>query len=207
MNYRLYESYGNHGYVGFHDVVRAARDQNNALDQNNCYNMNYYPGDFRLVGNLYTQTSFAGVNITTRYDGKLGSIWTNYGRNCVIGIFMPLMIFGDIPPILIDGIGFNTYVNQKRISAQSGAGCSNYWYKPERVREIQQYSFYAENWGWQQYLNYIANLPDGFTDQELWDSNSQFNLNTVTAMANIYINEELPTGIIDDTKTFTIEVI
>jgi len=207
MNYRLYESYGNHGYVGFHDVVRAARDQHYALEQDNCYNMNYYPGDFRLVGNLYTQTSFAGVNITTRYDGKLGSIWTNYGRNCVIGIFMPLMIFGDIPPILIDGIGFNTYVNQKRISAQSGAGCSNYWYKPERVREIQQYSFYAEDWGWQQYLNYLVNLPDGFTDQELWDSNSQFNLNTATAMANIYINEELPRGIIDDIKTFTIEVI
>jgi len=171
------------------DVAQIiSRDQSNAEKGSGCY---YRSGGYPCRS--ATGLSFIAVNVDSRYNGKLSSMWVNYGENAVVGVFLPTMPWGAIPSLLTSGNGFDPYVSAKRASASDPCSSASY-FNCERVQRIQKSAFYAESYGWQKYLEYLAGLPNNLSDAELYSRNTAFIADTVTQMANIYNNELLPSA-------------
>jgi len=193
INSRLYDEINGGGSISFLDMIqKVSRDQNNAEKGTGCYyRSNSYPC------RSPTRLTTCAVNVDPRYEGKLTTWWVNFGENAVVGVFLPIMPYASTPSIFTSGNGMAQYVLAKRNWCSANCSSTSY-YEAERVRHIQKYSFFAEKWGWSEYKKYLNELPDGLTDQEVWDSNTAFVQRVVDMMTDMYINENLHQTVTDE---------
>jgi hypothetical protein len=108
-----------------------------------------------------TQATMVAVSGDPRYDGKLNCMWGEYGNPPMVGLFVPSIAYAGRTPSVLDN--FWNYVWEKRSCAQDASG----YYIPARVREIQSYTFFAEDMTFWKYAELINTIPENLTNLEL----------------------------------------
>jgi hypothetical protein len=135
------------------------------------------------ISNTITQAAMVAVSGDPRYDGKLGCMWGEYGNPPMVGLFIPSMPYAGQPPPILNS--FWNYVWQKRTYAQDSYG----YYVPSKVREIQDYTFFAEDITFWKYDELIASITDGLPESELKARLQEYVNQTVQTATQLYIAE------------------
>jgi hypothetical protein len=142
---------------------------------------------FTLSGEICndaTQAAMVAVSGDARYEGRLNCMWGEYGNPCIVGLFVPSMVNAGTPPSILNT--FWNYVWEKRTYAYGTCGS---YYNATRLREIQTYTFFAEDYTFQKYDDLLTTVPDGLSDAELKIYLQNFVNDAVQVATNIYIQE------------------
>jgi hypothetical protein len=176
----LNEIYTKKGVISLKDVVQnVSRYVGHMELSNSCFSI------LGHVCNNATQAAMVAASGDLRYDGKLNCMWGEYGNPPIVGLFVPSMVHAGPPSSILDS--FWNYVWEKGDYAHGS--CSSYYYNATRVREIQTYTFFAEDYSFQEYDDLIASIPDGLSDMELRTYLRNFVDDAVQVATNIYIQE------------------
>ncbi len=148
--------------------------------------------DFRINGEICNDNSVAAMVALSgdpRYEGKLNSIWCEYGCVPMVGVFFPSMVAAGNPPSILNTIALST-----QVKLEYAEGSMDNYYNPFRVREIQEYAFAAEEHVASEYDDLMDLLPDDLPGNEIDRVISEFVDLTVRVTADMYINEtsEIP---------------
>jgi hypothetical protein len=148
--------------------------------------------DFRINGevcNDNTVAAMVALSGDSRYDGKLNTMWCEYGCVPIIGVFFPSMVAAGNPPSIL-----NTITSSTQVKLDYAEGSMDNYYNPSRVREIQEYSFAAEDYVASEYDELMDLIPDDLPENEIDRVLSEFVDITVRVTADMYINEtsEIP---------------
>lgn len=136
------------------------------------------------ICNDYTASAMVAVSGDSRYDGRLNVMWGEYGFVPIVGVFLPSLVYaGAQLPVLSEMIN-HTGVKQD-YACPSGEGI----YSPGHVREIQNYSFAAEDYTYEQYDRLVDLIPDGLSDTQLRNTLEDFVRLTVSVAVDMYVNE------------------
>jgi hypothetical protein len=135
------------------------------------------------ISNTGTQAAMVAVSGDQRYDGKLNCMWGEYGNPPMVGLFIPSIAYAGQPPSVLNS--FWNYVWQKRSYAQDPSG----YYIPSKVREIQSYTFFAEDITFWKYEELVTSIPDGLPEYELKARLQEYVNQTVQAATQLYIAE------------------
>jgi hypothetical protein len=135
------------------------------------------------ISNTITQAAMVAVSGDPRYDGKLNCMWGEYGNPPMVGLFTPSIAHAGQPPPILNS--FWNYVWEKRSYAQDSSG----YYVPSKVREIQSYTFFAEDVTFWKYEELLAAVPDGLPESELKTSLQVYVNQTVQTATQLYIAE------------------
>ena len=135
------------------------------------------------ISNTGTQAAMVAVSGDPRYDGKLNCMWGEYGNPPMVGLFVPSIPYAGQPPPILKS--FWNYVWQKRTYAQDSYG----YYVPSKVREIQGYTFFAEDITFWKYEELIASITDGLPESELKARLQEYVNQTVQTATQLYIAE------------------
>ena len=135
------------------------------------------------ISNTITQAAMVAVSGDPRYDGKLNCMWGEYGNPPMVGLFVPSIPYAGKPPSILNS--FWNYVWQKRTYTQDTYG----YYVPSKVREIQSYTFFAEDITFWKYDELMASIPDGLPESELKARLQEYVNQTVQTATQIYIAE------------------
>jgi hypothetical protein len=93
------------------------------------------------------------------------------------------MAYAGAPPPVLDS--FWTQVWQKRSQAQDTSG----YYVPAKVRQIQSYTFFAEDYTFSEYDKLMATLPTGLSSSQLKTELQEFINSSVQDATQTYIEE------------------
>lgn len=132
------------------------------------------------IPNDSTQASFVALSGINKYDGRLSCFWGEYGNNPIVGLYVPSIPFAGNPPL--ESQKLYTVVEAKKSYAMNGTGD----YLPERVREIQSYTFAVEDWTFEKYDALLSTIPDGLSDAELASKLKNYVSSAVEYSVNIY---------------------
>ncbi len=145
------------------------------------------PSEFGIGGEIcndYTASAMVAVSGDSRYDGRLNVMWGEYGLVPIVGVFLPSLVYaGEQLPVLSEMVN-HTGVKQD-YACPSGEGI----YSPAHVREIQNYSFAAEDYTYEQYDRLVDLIPDGLSDTQLRNTLDDFVRLTVSIAVDMYVNE------------------
>ena len=175
----LSEVYSEKGVISWEDVIQnASRYVHHKELGGSC---------FSISGEMcrdITQAAMVAVSGDARYDGKLNLMWGEYGNPSMVGLFVPSMVHvGETPAILSH---FWDEVWEKRSYAHGSCGS---YYDPVKVREIQSYTFFAEDYTFAKYDELMCTIPDGLSDEELKTYLQSYVEDSVQVATMIY-NEE-----------------
>ena len=135
------------------------------------------------VCNDYTASAMVAVSGDSRYYGRLNVMWGEYGLVPIVGVFLPSFVYaGAQLPVLGEMVN-HTGVKQD-YACPSGEGI----YSPAHVREIQNYSFAAEDYTYEQYDRLVDLIPDGLSDIQLRNTLDDFVRLTVSVAVDMYVN-------------------
>ncbi len=116
--------------------------------------------------NPNTVATMVAVSGDSRYDGKLNCMWTACGPNPIVGVFVPTMVCAESTPDSIAGLWATT--SQKYVSAQVQPNPTDpILLDPERVREVQDFAFFAENYTIAEYDRLMSSVPEGLSANQL----------------------------------------
>lgn len=152
----LGEIYSQEGSISWEDVAQKVSRYVHHKEQGT--------SSFSISGEMCreaTVSAMVAVSGDPRYDGKLNCMWGEYGNPPMVGLFVPSIAYAGQPPTILDS--FWDYVWQKRSYAQDASG----YYIPTRVREIQSYTFFAEDMTFWKYDELTNTIPENLTDLEL----------------------------------------
>lgn len=151
------EVYTQKGFISWEDVAQnVSRYVRNKEQGNSCFSIS---GEMCRTS---TQAVMVAVSGDSRYDGKLNVMWGEYGNPPMVGLFVPSMAHTGNPPTILND--FWNEVWAKRSYAHGSCGS---YYDPVRVREIQGYTFFAEDYTFARYGELMDTIPDGLSDEEL----------------------------------------
>ncbi len=147
--------------------------------------------------NPTTVATMVAVSGDERYDGMLNCMWTACGPNPLVGVFVPSMVCAEDVPESIEDLWSHTI--DKFVSARGLPPTSEGLLYPARVREVQKYAFFAENYTVDSYDHLMSSVPEGLSDNQIRNTISEF----IEAMCNyaseIFIEEttnvEIPASI------------
>ncbi|RDE11414.1 MAG: hypothetical protein C4K49_11935 [Candidatus Thorarchaeota archaeon] len=143
--------------------------------------------EFRIGGevcNDYTVSAMVAVSGDSRYDGRLNIMWCEYGPVPMTGVFLPSMAYGgSLPSILNDMVSYTQVKRNYACDIDTG------FYDSLRVRKIQNYSFAAEDYTFEQYDRLIDFIPEGLSDAQLNETLNDFIRLTVSVATDMYVNE------------------
>jgi hypothetical protein len=135
------------------------------------------------IGNTGTQAAMVAVSGDQRYDGKLNCMWGEYGNPPLVGLFVPSIAYGGQPPSILNS--FWNQVWQKRSFTQDIGG----YYVPEKVREVQSYTFFAEDYTFWKYDELASTIPEGLSNLQLKTRLQEYVNYSVQFATQIYIAE------------------
>jgi hypothetical protein len=159
---------------------------------------------FSIVGeacNENTVSAMVALSGDLRYDGKLNVMWGAYGYTPLVSVFVPSMAFaGDVPDSVSD---LWSHTADKYESAL----VDDEELEPSRVREIQQYAFFAEDYSIEEYYRLMSSAPTDLSESELQSTLSEFIARTDDYAAEVFIEEsfhiEVPEPVSFSTSTTT----
>jgi hypothetical protein len=170
--------YAEKGYISWEDVAQnVSRYVRNKEKGTSSFSIS---GE---VCNTNTQAAMVAISGDPRYDGKLNCMWGEYGNPPMVGLFVPSIPFAGQPPPILNS--FWNYVWQKRSYTQDQNG----YYIPSKVREVQDYTFFAEDYTFIKYDMLMASIPDNLSDAELKSILQEYVESSVEAAAQIYLAE------------------
>jgi hypothetical protein len=137
--------------------------------------------------NSRTVASMVAVSGDERYDGKLNCMWASCGPNPITGLFAPSMVLTGEPPDELASLW--SHIFQKYVGAQTTADPIVYL-DPYRVREVQSYAFFAENYTCNEYDHLMSTVPDNLTDNQLRMVLSEYIDRVSQYATEVYINED-----------------
>ena len=116
--------------------------------------------------NPNTVATMVAVSGDSRYDGKLNCMWTACGSNPIVGVFVPTMVCVESIPASIASLSGYTF--RKYISAQTQLYPADpILLNPERVREVQKFAFFAEDYTIAEYDRLMSSVPEGLSDYQI----------------------------------------
>jgi len=170
--------YAEKGYISWEDVAQnVSRYVRNKEKGTSSFSIS---GE---ISNTITQAAMVAVSGDPRYDGKLNCMWGEYGNPPMIGLFVPSIPHAGQPPPILNN--FWNYVWQKRTYAQDSYG----YYVPSKVREIQDSTFFAEDYTFLKYNVLTSTIPNNLSDSELKNRLQEYVNDSVEAATQIYIAE------------------
>lgn len=175
----LGEIYSQKGFISWEDVAQnVSRYVHHKELGSSC---------FSISGEMCrdtTQAAMVAVSGDSRYEGKLNCMWGEYGNPPMVGLFVPSIVHAGEPPTILNS--FWNYVWGKRSYAHGSCGAN---YDPVRVREIQSYTFFAEDYTFDRYDDLMAIIPGGLSDAELKIYLQDYVHDVVQVATNIYIEQ------------------
>ena len=116
--------------------------------------------------NPNTVATMVAVSGDSRYDGKLNCMWTACGSNPIVGVFVPTMVCVESIPASIASLSGYTF--RKYISAQTQLYPADpILLNPKRVREVQKFAFFAEDYTIAEYDRLMSSVPEGLSDYQI----------------------------------------
>lgn len=182
--------YAKNGIISWEDVMQgASRYVRNKELGSSCFSID---GE---ACNPNTVSAMVAVSGDARYDGKLNIMWGAYGYTPLVSVFVPSMAFaGAIPDSTND---LWSYTDDKYESAQVLSETISL--DPNRVREVQKYSFFAEEYTINEYEKLISSVPISLTDFQIQTTLTEFIARTDDYAAEVFIEEsfnvEVPTSV------------
>ena len=178
--------YVENGIISWEDVMQgASRYVRNKELGSACFSIDYE------VCNPNTVSAMVAVSGDARYDGKLNIMWGAYGYTPLVSVFVPSMAFAGVPPDSTSDIW--SYTADKYESAQVVSETVSL--DPNRVRQVQEYAFFAEEYTIGEYDRLMSSVPTGLSDFQI-----QTTLNEFIARIDDYSAE------VFGEESFTIEV-
>ncbi|MEM5794633.1 MAG: LamG-like jellyroll fold domain-containing protein [Candidatus Aenigmatarchaeota archaeon] len=200
----LDQIYNQKGYISWEDVIQEiSKDEfDREKTNNNCYSYS------DCISRGITRAAMVAVSGNSSYEGRLNIMWLTFGENPTIGLFLPLMpgvidSSSDIPSIFTSGNGLGALVEVKRNYARNG--CSSEQWNGTRVREIQSYSFYAENYTFKKYDELMKTIPSGLSYTQLKTLLKNYMNDSITVATNIYIAEKIPEDSLPNCSVLSID--
>jgi hypothetical protein len=125
------------------------------------------------------------VSGDSRYDGKLNCMWAACGLIPLTGVYVPSMAYaGEVPDSVAN---LHSYCRDKYRSAQAQPDPSELY--PPRVREIQSYAFFAEDFTIDEYDKLMSSVPEGLSDFQIESCLSEFIERMDDYAADVFIGE------------------
>lgn len=171
--------YSGEGSISWEDVAQNVSRYVRHKEQGN--------SSFSISGEMCrdsTQAAMVAVSGDSRYDGTLNCMWGEYGNPPMVGLFVPSFVRAGEPPLILRS--FWNEVWRKRSYAH---GSSSSDYDPVRVREIQKYTFFAEDYTFYKYDELLADFPEALSNDELKTCLQSYVDDSVHVATNIYIEE------------------
>lgn len=171
--------YSEKGYITWEDVAQNVSRYVRGKEQGS--------SDFTITGEMcndYTVSAMVAVSGDLRYDGRLNAMWCEYGQVPMIGVFLPSFVHSGEPPEIIDDMV--EFTHNKRNQAE---GSEDGTYQPDQVRGIQNYSFAAERYTFEQYDRLLDIVPDDLSNADLHEVLADFVDLTVSVAVDMYVNE------------------
>lgn len=134
--------------------------------------------------NDMTQAAMVAVSGDPRYDGKMNCMWGEYGNPPMVGLFVPSIAHSEEPPSILNH--FWDEVWKKRSYAHGSYGS---YYDPTKVREIQSYTFFAEDYTFARYDELMETVPDELSDDAMKTHLQEYVKDSVQVATMIYIEE------------------
>jgi len=190
--------YAEKGYISWEDVAQnVSRYVRNKEKGTSSFSIS---GE---VCNTITQAAMVAVSGDPRYDGKLNCMWGEYGNPPMVGLFVPSIPFAGQPPPILNS--FWNYVWQKRSYTQDQNG----YYVPSKVREVQSYTFFAEDITFWKYHELVSSIPDGLPESEFKTCLQEYINQSVQIATQLYIAEPqvLDHTVIIDGKNYEIKTV
>ncbi|KXH74839.1 MAG: hypothetical protein AM326_09495 [Candidatus Thorarchaeota archaeon SMTZ-45] len=123
--------------------------------------------------NPNTVATMVAVSGDERYDGILNCMWTACGSNPIVGVFVPSMVYAEFIPESIEDLWLHT--QEKYQSARARYSNSISWLLfPERVREVQKFAFFAEDFTVNAYEQLMTSVPEMLSDSQIKETISAF---------------------------------
>ncbi|MFW9962688.1 MAG: hypothetical protein ACFFCX_03960 [Candidatus Sifarchaeia archaeon] len=140
--------------------------------------------------NPNTVATMVAVSGDERYDGILNCMWTACGRSPIVGVFVPSMVCVESIPESIEDLWFHT--QEKYQSARARYADSISWLlNPERVREVQQFAFFAEDFTVNAYEQLMTSVPELLSDSQIKDTISAFIEGMGNYTSEIFVQENI----------------
>jgi hypothetical protein len=182
--------YAKNGVISWEDVMQNA--SRNVRDKELGSSSFSIDGE---VCNTGTVAAMVAVSGDARYDGKLNVMWGAYGLTSLVGVFVPSMVAAGETPDSVASLW--SYTSQKYTSAQVQE--SPVLLDPSRVREIQDYAFFAEEYTIGEYDRLMTSVPSGLSDYQIQTTLSEFIARTDDYAAEVFIEEsfsiEIPVSV------------
>jgi len=115
------------------------------------------------VCNTGTVAAMVAVSGDDRYDGQLNVMWGAYGPTPLVSVFTPSMVVAGKTPDSLANLW--PYTNQKYESAQLHN--DPILLDPYRVREIQKYAFFAEEYTINEYDRLMSSVHSGLSNDQI----------------------------------------
>jgi len=182
--------YAENGIISWEDVMQgASRYVRNKELGSSCFSID---GE---ACNPNTVSAMVAVSGDARYDGKLNIMWGAYGYTPLVSVFVPSIAFAGAVPDSTRNLW--SYTDEKYESAQVLSGTISL--DPNRVREVQKYSFFAEEYTINEYEKLMSSVPIGLTDSQIQTTLTEFIARTDDYAAEVFIKEsfnvEVPTSV------------
>ena len=137
--------------------------------------------------NPRTVASMVAVSGDERYGGVLNCMWTACGSNPIVGVYVPSMACAEFIPESIQNLW--THTSAKYRSARAESNPPEGLLYPERVREVQQYAFFAESFTVDAYEQLMSSVLEGLSEQEIRNTIHMFIEEMDDYASEIFIEE------------------
>jgi hypothetical protein len=179
----LDEVYEKNGYISWEDVMQNVSRY--------IHHKELGSTDFSIDGeacNPNTVATMVAVSGDSRYDGKLNCMWTACGSNPIVGVFVPTMVCAESTPASIASL--SSYTSIKYISAQAQPNPADpILLNPERVRAVQEFAFFAEDYTVSEYDRLMSSVPEELSDSQITLTISAFIEGLCDYATEIFIEE------------------
>ncbi|MGY5859507.1 MAG: carcinine hydrolase/isopenicillin-N N-acyltransferase family protein [Candidatus Thorarchaeota archaeon] len=192
----LDEVYAKNGVISWEDIMQnASRYVRNKELGSSSFSID---GE---VCNTATVAAMVAVSGDARYDGQLNIMWSAYGLTPLVGVFVPSMVVAGETPDSVASLC--SYTSQKYASAQ--VQNIPVLLDPSRVREIQTYAFFAEEYTMNEYDRLMSSVPTGLSDYQIQTTLREFIARNDDYAAQVFIEEsfsiEVPASVSFPTPT------
>ena len=157
--------YAKNGVISWEDIIQNASRY--------VRNKELGSSSFSIAGeacNTGTVAAMIAVSGDARYDGKLNVMWGAYGLTPLVGVFVPSMVAAGETPDSVASLW--SYTSKKYTSAQVQS--DPILLSPSRVREIQNYAFFAEEYTMDEFDRLMASVPSGLSDYQIRTTLNEF---------------------------------
>lgn len=178
----LDEVYNKHGYISPEHVMQNVSRY--------VHHKELGSANFSIDGeacNPTTVSSMVAVSGDERYDGLLNCMWTACGSNPIVGVFVPSMVCAETVPESIEDLWIHTH--EKYASARAQPIASEGLLFPDRVREVQNYAFFAEDYTVGAYEQLMSSVRDDLADHQIRDTVRTFIEEMDDYASEIFIDE------------------